>query len=88
MSTLNGMDTNSGYRKAGRYAVSKNARCPHYRSEQRNDDYRIRCDGVAPGSWLHIVFADRNDLIAYRDEHCKRCWQECQVAKMLERIGG
>lgn len=71
-----------------RISALKDARCPYYRSEQRNDDYRIRRDGVTPGSWLHIVFADKKYLITYRDDHCKRCWQECQVAQMLERIGG
>lgn len=69
----------------GKYTISQNARCPHYRSEQRSDGYRLRCEGLVPGSWIHMVFADRTELIRWRDEKCKRCWRECPIAGMLEK---
>ena len=68
-----------------KYTISQNARCPHYRSEQRDDPYKIRCDGPAIGSWIHMVFADRNALNDWRDTKCKGCWKDCPIAKMLEK---
>lgn len=67
-----------------RYTVSQNARCPYYRSEQRKENYKLRCQGPMPGTWLHMVFADRAELLKWRDERCKGCWRECPVARMLE----
>lgn len=67
----------------GRYERSRNARCPFYKSEERVGAFRIRCDGLQPGTWLHMVFADHDEMIRWRDKYCKRCWKECPVAKMI-----
>lgn len=72
----------------GKYVVSKNARCPHYRSENREGDYRIRCDGLEDGNWIHMVFCDRRSLIRWREEKCKGCWRACKLANMLEKEKG
>lgn len=69
----------------GKYVVSQNARCPHYRSEQRDECCKVRCRGPVSGTWLHLVFADRNELKQWRDEKCKGCWMDCPIAKMLEK---
>lgn len=71
----------------GKYDVSKNARCPHYRSEEKVQQFRIRCDGLQPMNWIHMVFATKDDLLQWRDQKCKRCWKECPIAKMLENAG-
>ena len=68
----------------GQYSVSAKAVCPYYRSEQRTQkEAKIRCDGAAPGSWLHVVFDTRETMLSWRDRRCKACWEECPVARML-----
>lgn len=65
--------------------IAKNTMCPHYRQEHGDENYQIRCDGLAPGRSLHMVFADKSFLIMWREEKCKALWMECPVAKMLEQ---
>ena len=67
-----------------RYDISKNARCPYYRSEDKKQSYRIRCSGIADGSWIHLVFADRSLMLNWRDKHCKCGWEHCPIAKMID----
>lgn len=69
----------------GKYDVSAKAICPFYRSEQRTDDAKIRCDGIVPGTWLHLGFDRREAMIAWRDQHCKCDWEQCAVAKMITK---
>lgn len=66
----------------GMYDISAKARCPYYRSEQRGESARIRCDGIAPGSWLHVGFDDPQAMLQWRDRLCKCDWQACPIAKI------
>ena len=68
----------------GKYSVSAKAVCPYYRSEQRTDTgAKIRCDGVTPGSWLHLEFGTLEDMTAWRNARCKDCFSACPIARML-----
>lgn len=70
----------------GKYDVSAKALCPFYRSEQRTpENAKIRCSGIIPGTWLHLGFDTRSGMIAWRDQHCKRDWEQCAVAQALEK---
>ena len=69
-----------------KYDVSAKAICPFYRSEQRTEhDAKIRCDGIIPGTWLHLCFERRDGMTAWRDQHCKCDWEQCAVAQALEK---
>lgn len=67
----------------GTYSVSAKARCPYYRSEQRAGEVKLRCDGALPGTWLHLCFDSRQDMLCWRDRCCKGDWERCPVARML-----
>lgn len=70
----------------GKYNVSPKAVCPHYRSEQRTKEgAKIRCDGVTGGTWLHLEFESMESMISWRNAHCKRCFDTCPIARMLDR---
>ena len=67
------------------YYRSKNARCPYYRSEDSCKSYRIRCEGIEGGSWIHMVFSDLSQMVDWREKFCKKCWKACPIAAMHEK---
>lgn len=71
---------------SGQYYRSKNARCPYYRSEDSCKSYRIRCEGIAGVSWIHMVFHDLPHMLEWRDTYCKRSWRTCPFAGMRKLL--
>ncbi len=62
---------------------AKYAVCPYYHS---NDEDRIKCEGVEPGTSTHVVFGSREARKSYKRWFCDdvgRC-RKCLVHKMLD----
>ncbi len=65
------------------HSDAKYVACPYYRS---NDENRIKCEGVEPGTSTHIVFGSVDAQRAYKKWFCNdviRC-SECLVHRMLD----
>lgn len=63
------------------YRKSPNARCPFYRSEQRESVFRIRCIGCGSAAWQHILFPTLEAMTEHRDKHCKMNYRACPYYK-------
>lgn len=66
----------------GKHNYGKNVVCPYYRDE---DAQRIRCEGVGPGTVIHLAFSCKENLRDYRKKFCEGCWRECMIAGALNR---
>lgn len=69
----------------GKRYIAKNVECPFYHSE---DAQKIYCEGVQPGSALHLAFGSKTDKSNYRKEKCITNHRQCIVAGMLYRKWG
>lgn len=56
--------------------------CPYYR---RDGKQSVHCEGVEHGCGLRLGFGQKGNLYAYKDRFCRSQWQDCMVAKMLNR---
>lgn len=57
--------------------------CPYYKD---NDEFRVKCEGVEPGSSTHVVFGSKDSRHNYQKWFCedvKRC-RGCLIHKMLD----
>lgn len=54
--------------------------CPYYRGEEGQ---YIFCEGIAPKTTLRLGLG--NGAKEYREACCKKEWQTCKVARMLDQ---
>lgn len=64
-----------------RHYMSTEAKCPYYRSEESTV---INCEGFQEGLLLRLVF--RQKANAFKQQHCRKDWQSCPVARMLAAV--
>lgn len=64
----------------GKRYISAHALCPFYHSEDRQ---KIYCEGVVPGSSLHLAFGDAKEFRSYMEYYCRCNYNSCPIAKML-----
>ena len=57
-------------------------KCPYYKGEEKQ---MIFCEGVQEGSAIHLAFDTSPNLKEYKNRFCKRCYNQCLVAEMLNR---
>jgi hypothetical protein len=57
-------------------------KCPYYLREKQQ---RIICEGLGPGTSIHLVFGNQDDLKDYKQSYCMKCWQQCHLTKMQNR---
>lgn len=57
-------------------------KCPYYKFEERQ---MIYCEGVQDGTALHLAFDTPANLKDYKQRNCKGCYNQCLIAKMLNR---
>lgn len=55
-------------------------KCPYYKGEEIQ---KIFCEGVQDGSKLHLAFDSPQKLKDYKNSFCKRCYNQCLIAGML-----
>lgn len=68
--------------KAGRRA-SKNVFCPFYNEEDRQT---IFCEGLEPGTAVHLAFSTQPQLKAYKKRFCECTrYDKCLIAQMLAK---
>ena len=61
----------------GRHYISKEARCPFYRHEDRAAVY---CEGVEDGTSIKLLLPDEG----YKAQYCRSPrWKSCLIARML-----
>ncbi len=66
-----------------RYFVSYLVQCPFYKDEEPTV---IHCEGVEAGSSLHNVFTPNTvKAKGYKERYCQSGWEQCLIAKMLNR---
>lgn len=65
--------------------ISKEVECPYYHSEQTQ---KILCEGVNGYTSLHLAFAGRAKMAAYKKEVCCKNWESCLIAQMHNRKWG
>ena len=63
----------------------EHVKCPYYKQD---DQQKIRCEGVEPGSAIHLAFGQRDRLKGYKSRFCRSCWGDCLIAKMLNQKWG
>lgn len=56
--------------------------CPFYKNDERQI---IRCEGVENGTALHLAFSTRPQLKEYKKTFCRRSWEGCLIAMMLNQ---
>jgi hypothetical protein len=57
-------------------------KCPYYKGEEKQ---MLFCEGVQEGSAIHLAFDTNPNLKEYKNRFCKRCYNQCLVAGMLNR---
>lgn len=65
-----------------KHSYSKNVLCPFYKYEGQQ---LIYCEGVVPGSALHLAFDTKGRHKAYRETYCENCYKKCMITQMLNR---
>ena len=61
--------------------ISKSVKCPFYR-EKQGDRYRIKCEGVMPGTAIQLTF--NGDKRWYMKDFCCKNFEKCRIYRMLE----
>lgn len=69
----------------GKRYIAKNVECPFYHSE---DAQKIYCDGVKPGTSVHLAFGSKTDKKEYKEKFCKSEYCSCKIARMQNGEGG
>lgn len=57
-------------------------KCPYYKFEEKQ---KIYCEGVEPGTVVHLAFDTNPHLKDYKKQFCKGCYNKCRLADMLNR---
>ena len=57
-------------------------KCPYYKADNKQ---MIFCEGVREGTALHLAFDTHPNLINYKKEFCRGCWNQCLIAEALRR---
>lgn len=57
-------------------------KCPYYKGEVNQ---LLFCEGVQDGSAIHLAFDTKTNLKEYKNRFCKRCYNQCLIAEMLNR---
>ena len=60
-------------------------KCPYYKFEEKQ---KIFCEGVQDGTAIHLAFDTTPNLKQYKKHFCKGCYNQCLLAKMLNRKWG
>lgn len=58
------------------------AACPYYK---RDDKQMICCEGIESGTVIRLTFSSAIRHKDYKDQYCRHCWRQCQVAQMQNR---
>ena len=66
----------------GKHSYGKYVVCPYYKDE---DGQKLRCEGVGPGTVIHLAFTTKQALRDYRGQYCEGCWKNCMIAGALNR---
>lgn len=64
-----------------KHHVCKYCKCPFYKSDEPQ---KIYCEGVIPGTSIHLAFESRSEMTLYRREYCERAFAECRVYQMCD----
>lgn len=62
--------------------VSVYTKCPYYR---REEPQKIFCEGVEPGTSIHLAFGSAGQKKDYEKLYCKACWPKCLIAQAQNR---
>ena len=57
-------------------------KCPYYKGEEKQ---MLFCEGVQEGAAIHLAFDTSPNLKDYKSHFCKRCYNQCLIAEMLNR---
>lgn len=60
----------------------EHVRCPYYRKDGVQS---VHCEGVQPGSGLHLGFASQQQYKDYKNARCRGQWHGCLIAGMLNQ---
>lgn len=60
-------------------------KCPYYKGEEKQ---MLFCEGVQEGSAIHLAFDTNPNLKDYKNSFCKRCYNQCLIADLLNRKWG
>ena len=63
-----------------KHMVDVLVKCPYYKGEEKQ---KIFCEGVQEGSTIHMAFDTTDNLKDYKLHACKKHYNRCLVAKML-----
>ena len=55
-------------------------KCPYYKKDGVQS---VHCEGVEDACGLHLGFAAKGQMNAYKKTFCREDWKRCMVAKML-----
>lgn len=60
-------------------------KCPYYKEEEKQ---KIFCEGVQPGTGVHLAFDTPENLRNYKNQFCKSGYNRCRIAEMHNRKWG
>jgi hypothetical protein len=60
-------------------------KCPFYSKEEKQ---KIFCEGVQDRTTIQLAFDSKDELRTYKDQYCKRCYNQCLLAGMQNRRWG
>ena len=66
----------------GKHSYGKYVLCPYYKDESGQ---LLRCEGVGPGTVIHLAFDTKKSLREYRGQYCENCWKKCMIAGALNK---
>lgn len=66
----------------GKHSYGTFVVCPYYKDE---DEQKIRCEGVGPGTVIHLAFSRKDEKKAYKLANCEKCWRDCMIASALNK---
>lgn len=68
--------------------VSVYVRCPYYKREERKKQIKIVCEGTTEENSIHLMFESVDALKRNEDQLCKKDYNLCPIAQMLNRKYG
>lgn len=62
-----------------KHRISEKRACPYYRYETAQ---QITCEGVIPGTLMHVGFCNRGEALDYKKRYCNTNYKDCNICRM------
>lgn len=61
----------------------ENVKCPFFLESNNSDSNKIKCEGIANGTSVHLVF--KRSRVPYYTRFCCANYENCAIYEMLDK---